>query len=425
MSRKALKAVCFTVMVQIFILLGGCNVDGGDGGPANLTVQPSVTEGFAALDVTFNVIESNIVLVGADWDFGDGTTFKPDSASDSVSHTFSEPGQYTVSASFRESSSLSPTVFEIPITVLPDVNLVVASFAIDADVTPGGLETVSAIIQNVGTSSLVGSGRIQVGYYLSTDSTITVDDIYIGDTSIELGDSFSRSDVEFGFELLAPGENYQYDHQLAVKGNIPDGSYYAGAIVDYIDYYDWYTFPRATDTEEYQFRTFVVVDESDEADNARVLPAYQVDVSNTVCVDDAYEDDDDSASANLITVGETQLHNFCFDNADWLQFDAVQGSVYKISTSALAAETDTQLVLYDRDAESILLFHDNLGNADTVDLLSGFPPDPSSEIVWEAQVSGRYFVKVRTTACDEDINPYCSASPDGVGLDTGYSITLD
>jgi len=80
-----------------------------------------------------------------------------------------------------------------------------------------------------------------------------------------------------------------------------------------------------------------------------------------------------------------------------------------------------------------------LGNTEdetrTVDLESGFPPNPASEIVWEAQVTGTYFIKVRTTTCDEDKDPFCETkdpslspegfgSPDGVGLDTGYSITL-
>jgi hypothetical protein len=73
----------------------------------------------------------------------------------------------------------------------------------------------------------------------------------------------------------------------------------------------------------------------------------------------------------------------------------------------------------------------------TVDLDLNFPPFPASEIVWEAQATGTYFIKVRTTACDEDLDNFCDGevyvdpeevdfgnSPDGVGLDTGYSISL-
>jgi hypothetical protein len=114
----------------------------------------------------------------------------------------------------------------------------------------------------------------------------------------------------------------------------------------------------------------------------------------------------------------------------------VQGSVYKITTSGLGLEVDTQLILYDRDAESILLFHDNFGNELTVDLANRGAAVPSSEIVWEAEVTGTYFIKVRTATCDEDLARHClpvnpplpdppgSNPPDGVGLFSEYNITL-
>jgi hypothetical protein len=161
-----------------------------------------------------------------------------------------------------------------------------------------------------------------------------------------------------------------------------------------------------------------------------VLPAHQVAVVNDICIDDAFEDDDSSQSATPIAVGATQVHNLCFDNSDWLQFNAIQGSVYKITTSGLGLEVDTQLILYDTDAESILLFHDNFGNESTVDLTGRGAAMPWSEIVWEAEVTGTYFVKVRTATCDEDLAPHCLPlplkldPPDGVGLFSEYNITL-
>jgi hypothetical protein len=218
---------------------------------------------------------------------------------------------------------------------------------------------------------------------------------------------------------------------------VPGGTYFAGAIVDYIDEFHWYNFPRSTNISEVTFPSHLVVPETDEGDNVRLLTAHQVTVTAPVCVDDLFEPDDSSATATLFTVGQIQVHNFCFDNSDWFQFDAVQGNVYKITTFSLDAETDTQLILYDTDGSSILLFHDNIGNdaeeTRTVDLDKDFPPIPASEIVWETQLTGTYFIKVRTTACDEDLDPHCApnvllslplGSPDGVGLETGYSITL-
>jgi len=413
-----LKSITLLCAIQLSILLVSC-ADGDGTLPAGTLPGGTLPDGTQPL-VTVTAMET--------------------SGTESLTRIFVTPGEVIVGGIIHFGDpSILDYEFEIPITVLPDVNLVVSSFAIDTEVTPGSLETISAIIQNIGTdaftgNNVVGDINIDVGYFLSTDDIVTVDDIYIGDTSILIGTFFAAGDLAFGFESLAPGENYQFDHQLAVKGNIPAGTYYAGAIVDYIDEFDWYTFPRSTDTQEYQFPTHVVVPESNEDDNVRVLPAYQVTVTAPGCIDDAFEADDDSGSATVITVGDTQVHNFCFDNSDWLQFNAIQGGVYKITTFALDLETDTQLILYDTDASSILLFHDNMGNTEdetrTVDLDLNFPPFPASEIVWEAQATGTYFIKVRTTACDEDLDNFCDGevdfvdSPDGVGLDTGYSISL-
>ncbi len=419
--------------ISLSMILNGCDSDEATvQAPMAVRIGSSVTEGVGPLSVTFDVSGAGIEIFRATWDFGDGETAQT-VGSASILHTFLNAGEYTVSASVRSNSlSARSDVPTITVIVLPNVNLIVSSFAIDTEVTPGGLETVSAIIQNIGTDTLEFGlgGLIRVGYYLSTDDTITVDDIFIGDTSILLGDFFSPGDfgATFSVQSLSPGENYQYDHQLAVKGNIPGGTYFTGAIVDYIDEFDWYTFPRGTDTEEFIFPAHVIISESNEDDNVRVLPAHQVTVIAPTCVDDPFEPDDGSAAARTITVGVTQTHNFCFDNSDWLQFDAVQGSVYKITTSSLGVEADTQLILYDLDGSSILLFHDNGGTpieiTETLDLESGFPPIPASEIVWETQVTGTYFIKVRTTACDEDLDNHCVLSPDGVGLATEYNITL-
>ena len=409
----------------------------------SVAVVASVTEGAPPLEVTFSLAENGTNIRTAYWDFGDGSTLSSEDGP--VTHTYHESGEYSVSVAVDTSDSATPVVLTVPITTFGGINLIVSSFAIDSELTPGSLETVSAIIQNIGSDPFTHEGNaaanvhIDVGYFLSTDDNITIDDIYIGDTSIVIGTFFTAGDIPFGFQTLAPGENYQYDHQLAVKGNVPEGTYYAGAIVDYIDEFDWYTFPRSTDTLEFTFPTHVVVTETNEEDNVRLLPAHQVSVSALACIDDEYEADDSSGTATEIEVGQTQVHNFCFDNSDWLQFDAIQSGVYKITTFDLENETDTQLILYDTDATSILLFHDNLGNTadetQTVDLESNFPPQPASEIVWEAQTAGTYFIKVRTTACDEDKDKHCETllpslapegfgSPDGVGLDTGYSISL-
>lgn len=435
------------VCALLSLVLAACD-DDDDIGPATpeVIITPSATEGDAPLNVTFNVSGAGTSVTSAVWDFGDGGSAQSVGKA-SVSHTFEQPGANVVTVTVTTSR---PTiaVYEIAMIInvlgddtppgggggpVRDVNLVVASFAIDDQLTPGGYETVSAIVQNIGLDELQGSGLINVGYYLSTDDTITVDDILIGDTSIAIGDFFQAEDIAFGIESLAAGENYQFDHPLAVTSNVPAGVYYAGAIVDYLDYYEWYTFPRSTDTEEFEFPVHVTVAETDETDNARVLMAHQVTVAGPGCADDAFEPDNSSGSANVIAPGDVQARNFCSDNADWLQFDAVQGSVYKITAQVTGAEADTQLMLYDRDASSLLLYNDNILNGPfitpcgfvyTADLECGWPPNPSSEIVWEALASGTYFIRLRLANCDEDKDPHCALSPDGAGLDTEYSISL-
>jgi hypothetical protein len=59
------------------------------------------------------------------------------------------------------------------------------------------------------------------------------------------------------------------------------------------------------------------------------------------------------------------------------------------------------------------------------DLYKGWPVITESEIVWESEFSVYYFIKVRTTTCDEDLDSHCYGSPDGVGLSTDYTITLE
>ena len=180
----------------------------------------SVDDGFNPLTVTFDVIGPSSVIDGATWLFDGGDTAETAGTS-SITYTFVNPGEITVHVIViaRDESS-GNYEFDIPITVLPDVNLIVSSFAIDTELTAGGLETISAIIQNIGSDTLTGEGsgavipHIDVGYYLSTDDNISVDDIFIGDTSIFISAFFTGTDVVFGVQSLAPGENYQYDHQF-------------------------------------------------------------------------------------------------------------------------------------------------------------------------------------------------------------------
>lgn len=391
-------------------------------------ISASVLEGYSPLTVEFtaNDIPRSPAYL---WNFGDGSNSVSDAdPAAPTSHTYKVPGVYTVKFQYEDWNG-NTHILSKQITVHANVNLIISNFAIPKTITPGSDVTISATIQNVGTEPLYLKGEkyLHVGYYLSEDETITADDILIGDTTIVLGSNELTPGL-YGISDLGPQETYTYNHQLHLRTNIPagpylpEGKYFAGAIVDYIDYYDWYTFPSATDTREYGFPAHITVPEIDETDNASIaLTTTSISAS---CKDDDYENDDSPAQATHLVPGDpVQDHNFCFDNADWYSFDATAGEVYQITTSkpdAASKEVDTQLILYGQDGKEIILFHDNIGNGATTDLL-GAVAGVSAEIVWRATESGRYFVKARMTACDEDI---CQHVGDGAGLGTDYSIEL-
>jgi len=54
-----LKFIYLLAMTQLFVFLGSCS---GDNADRFITVTPSVTEGFAPLNVTFDFVESNTTV---------------------------------------------------------------------------------------------------------------------------------------------------------------------------------------------------------------------------------------------------------------------------------------------------------------------------------------------------------------------------
>jgi len=136
-------------------------------------------------------------------------------------------------------------------------------------------------------------------------------------------------------------------------------------------------------------------------------PEYYLDTSGTnssttisvqSCNKDAYENDDTSADAVLITVGASQSRNHCDDKSDWLAFDATNGTSYTITTSGLGTNSDTILTLYDTTPFFTLDSNDNINGS-----------TQASEISWTAPADGRYYIKV------ENAN---------IGQNTDYTITL-
>jgi hypothetical protein len=132
--------------------------------------------------------------------------------------------------------------------------------------------------------------------------------------------------------------------------------------------------------------------------------ALRVDGQSPACKADAYEPDGDSAAAGTITIGAApQAHNFCgaSDAADWLKFTAAQGQGYRVETSALEANSDTVLSLYDRDASSLLLVDDDGGTEPR-----------ASRLEWSAPAGGTYYLRVHN-------------SGGGTGPSTAYQVSIE
>jgi uncharacterized repeat protein (TIGR01451 family) len=133
--------------------------------------------------------------------------------------------------------------------------------------------------------------------------------------------------------------------------------------------------------------------------------SYQVDfgdISFCTCEGDQYEEDDTSAQAVALTVGQTQTHNFCDDVADWTYLVAEARQTYTITTSSWGQRADTYLALYDTDGQTLLVATDDFEDTG----------DYSSRIVWMAPRDGTYYL--------------LATNRGGLtGCDTGYDLRLD
>lgn len=144
--------------------------------------------------------------------------------------------------------------------------------------------------------------------------------------------------------------------------------------------------------------------------NVSLGQSYQVDFgdrqsSSCSCPPDKYEDDDSSALAAGLAVGETQPHNFCDDSTDWITFTAEAGNLYTMTTSAWGQRTDTFLSLFDTNAQTLLAANDDCAGG----------TDYSSCIAWQAPASGIYYLRttnrVGLNGCQTDYTLWIEVDP--------------
>ncbi len=127
---------------------------------------------------------------------------------------------------------------------------------------------------------------------------------------------------------------------------------------------------------------------------------YSVNV-RTHCDDDRFEHDDHHADAHPVEVGAPPEAHLLCAGPDWIRFDAVADTTYRISTTDLIGDTDTVITLFDTDGQSALLENDDAPGLGFGSRIEGFT----------APQTATYFIQTR-------------GYDDITGADKGYSISV-
>lgn len=110
---------------------------------------------------------------------------------------------------------------------------------------------------------------------------------------------------------------------------------------------------------------------------------YAVHVIATVCTGDAQEPDNGQTAARWIAMdGTLQQHNICpAGDEDWVKFDATANIAYVMETTAIGADADTMIELYDANGNKLAQNDDHEvgGNA---------------QVAYTVQTTGVYYVNV-------------------------------
>jgi len=139
-----------------------------------------------------------------------------------------------------------------------------------------------------------------------------------------------------------------------------------------------------------------VVSETDDLDNI-----YSPGTAICVATPDAYEADDSFGAARLISLGQSQTHNFSGPgDRDWIKFSAQAGVTYALRTLNLGPTADTYLYLYSTGGTTLLASNDDYAGS------------LASQIEWTAPVTGTYYVLIQHW------------NPNVGGCGTGYTFTL-
>jgi uncharacterized repeat protein (TIGR01451 family) len=236
------------------------------------------------------------------------------------------------------------------------------------------------------------------GYFSTTPNTVTVKVRLGNDYRVDYGDALS-SGAGFAsihgtvFEDLDSSGTWDTD-EVGIEGVTVT---LESADVATTDVYGRYVFSTTltglhtvveTDLFGYFSTTPNTVTVNVSLGNGYTVDFGDVPAGLATCPADSFEEDDTSAQAAALAIGETQAHDFCDDPTDWQKFEATAGNFYTVTTSSWGQRVDTYLAIYDTDGLTRLVASDDLEDSS----------DFSSRIVWRAPADGQYYVNVTSMA---------------------------
>ena len=194
-----------------FLALVGTACDDGAGDSAfDVIVEPDRSEGNAPFTVTFDARIASLSELAFAWDFGDGET----SDVDDPTHTFTEPGDYTVTVDVTDDAGNSGSA-EVAITVHGAADLEASDVAVAPRRTRAGAEIDVAFgFRNLG-EAVIGEWELLV--FLNPERSLD------GATTLK---TESRTD-EFGGD--AP---QSVQETITLPAELPSGDYYVGVAAD-------------------------------------------------------------------------------------------------------------------------------------------------------------------------------------------------
>lgn len=215
--------------------------------------------------------------------------------------------------------------------------LVVTQFSAPTSAQAGDEFNVTVTVMNQGDTPAYAVDAV---VYLSPLPTISAEDGHIG--------------LDVQLVTLSPGQSLTFSFTVGIPSNIATGSYTLGAV-------SLYTGEGFADSNRVSTRSIAI--------------------TGTSCTPDAYEADNDIASARALTFGVPQTHNHCEGTRDWLRFDAVGGTTYTLSTSKVGSQGWTMVQVYNGDQTLLATGSPGLDFSD-------------SRVTWTAPGFGTYYARV-------------------------------